>query len=148
MPKKLATWQIWHAFKKTLGEPFLMHVLGKKNARTIRLYSQDPAFTEDRSKDPLEALHIIFAEADEIGRGDLARKAIDYLATAIGDSSYDMPAVRSLLPTLVEEKLADYQKLAAFQQAIDDQADVDMVEVLMNEAKEEIERTFAKYLKG
>lgn len=72
-----------------------MHVLGKKNARTIRLYSQDPAFTEDRSKDPLEALHIIFAEADEIGRGDLARKAIDYLATAIGDSSYDMPAVRS-----------------------------------------------------
>lgn len=148
MPKKLETWQIWHAFKKTLGEPFLMHVLGKKNARTIRLYSQDPTYTEDRSKDPLESLHAIFSAADEIGRGDLPRKALGYLATAVGESSYDMPAVNQLLPALAEEKLADYQKLAAFQKAIDDGSDVDLVEVLMNEAKEEIERTFAKYLKG
>lgn len=148
MPKKLETWQIWHALKKTLGEPLLMHVLGKKNARTIRLYSQDPKYTEDRSKDPLEYLHIIFSEADEIGRGDLARKAIDYLQSAVGDHSYDLVPATQLLPTLDAEKLADWQAVASFQRAIDECAEVDLVETLMNEAKDEIERTFAKYLKG
>lgn len=148
MPKHLQTWQIWHGFKKHLGESLLMQVLGKKNARTIRLYSQDPRFTEDRCKDPLESLHIIFSEADEIGRGDLARKAIDYLLTAIGDHNYDLTPASQLLPTMDAEKLADYQKVAAFQKAIDDGADADLVETLMNEAKDEIERTYAKYLQG
>lgn len=148
MPKYLETWQIWHALKKTLGESFLMQVMGKSNARTIRMYSQDPRTTDDRSKDPIEALHIIFSEADMIGRGDLARKAIEYLLTAVGESTYDATAVAGLLPTMAEEKLADYQKLAEFQQAIDEGADVDLVEVLMNEAKSEIERTYAKYLRG
>lgn len=138
-----------NALKKSLGETFLMAVMGKKNARTIRLYSQDPRTTEDRCKDPLESLHIIFAEADLIGRGDLARKAIDYLHTSLDDDSgYNVTEASGLLPTMAEEKLADYQKLAAFQRAIDDGADIDLVEVLMNEAKSEIERTFAKYLRG
>ena len=149
MPKKLETWQIWHALKKALGETFLMAVMGKKNARTIRLYSQDPRTTEDRCKDPLEALHIIFSEADLIGRGDLARKAIDYLHTSLDDDGgYDATEASGLLPTMAEEKLAYYVKLAAFQKAIEDGADVDLVEVLMNEAKSEIERTYAKYLRG
>lgn len=148
MPKTLETWQIWNGFKKHLGEPLLMQVLGKKNARTIRLYSQDPRLTEDRCKDPLEALHIIFSEADEIGRGDLARKAIAFLETALEENSFDVSPANSLLPTMDAEKLADYQKLAAFQKAIDDGADADLVETLMNEAKDEIERTYAKFLRG
>lgn len=148
MPKYLQTWQIWHGFKKHLGESLLMQVLGKKNARTIRLYSQDPRFTEDRCKDPLESLHIIFSEADEIGRGDLARKAIAYLETALEDGRADISPAVQLLPTMDAEKLADYQKVAAFQKAIDDGDDIDIVETLMKEAKDEIERTYAKYLQG
>lgn len=148
MSKYLQTWQIWHGFKKHLGESLLMQVLGKKNARTIRLYSQDPRFTEDRCKDPLESLHIIFSEADEIGRGDLARKAIAYLETALEDGRTDISPAAQLLPTMDAEKLADYQKVAAFQKAIDDGDDIDLVETLMKEAKDEIERTYAKYLQG
>lgn len=148
MPKYLQTWQIWHGFKKHLGESLLMQVLGKKNARTIRLYSQDPRFTEDRCKDPLESLHIIFSEVDEIGRGDLARKAIAYLETALEDGRADISPAVQLLPTMDAEKLADYQKVAAFQKAIDDGDDIDIVETLMKEAKDEIERTYAKYLQG
>lgn len=147
MPKMLGTWQIWSGLKGTLTESFLMQVMGKKNARTIRLYSQDPRTSEDRCKDPLEALHIIFSEADLLGRGDLARKAIGYLQTALDDSE-EVKAPKALLPTLDAEKLADFQSVAAFQRGIDEGLDADLIEVLLLEAKEELDRTFAKHLQG
>lgn len=148
MPKKLETWQIWHALKRSLGESFLMAVMGKKNARTIRLYSQDPRTSEDRCKDPLEALHIIFSEADEIGRGDLAKKAIDYLLSALSEHPYDLPAINSLLPTQDAENLEDYRTLNAFHEAMNNGADADLAETLLNESIEAQRRSFAKYLRG
>ena len=54
---KLQTWQLWAAMKKSLGEPTLMQVLGKRDARIIRMYSQDPRFTAARCHDPIENLH-------------------------------------------------------------------------------------------
>lgn len=147
MPKKLETWQIWNALKKNLGENFLMQVLGKRNARTIRMYSNDPRTSEERCKDPLEMLHIIFSEADEIGRGDLARKAIAYLHTAIEDE-FELKAPKPLLSTMDAEKLADFQSVASFQAAIEKNFNVDLIETLLNEAKDELDRTYAKYLQG
>lgn len=151
MPKHLETWQIWNALRITLGESFLMQVMGKKNARTIRLYSQDPRLTDDRCKDPLEALRIILAEADLLGRGDIARRAVLYLAEAIGDfdpNFADNIVQQKTLTTMAEEELADYQRLSSFQRAIDEGADADLVETLMNEAIDEIKRTYAKFLQG
>lgn len=145
MPKKLETWQIWHAFKKHLGEPFLMKVIGKRNARTIRMYAQDPRVTDDRCKDPLQALHIIFSEADAIGRGDVARKAIAYLVTAIEEDSVQQP-VQSTLPTIAEELLADFTVVTELKASIERKDHPDMVADYVLAAKEEIDRTHSKYL--
>jgi len=112
------------------------------------MYSQDPRTTDDRCKDPLEALHIIFTEADEIGRADIVHKAIDYLMSSIDDNSYDLPQAKDLLPTMDAEKLADFTAVASFQAAIDSGEDVDLVETLLINAKEELDRTFAKLLQG
>ena len=83
---------------------------------------------------------------DEIGRGDVSRKVVEHLQAAI-----DGEAPASVVPlklTMDAEKLADFSAVAAFQKAIDEGEEVDLVETLMNEAKDEIERTFAKWLEG
>ena len=145
MPKPLATWQIWHAFKHHLGESFLVKVFGKRNGRTIRMYAQDPKFTDDRCNDPIENLHTVFSEMAAIGRPDVVRKAIGYLVTALGDEN-QLDEISRLQPTLCEEILADYRAVSVLQRAIEDGEEIDLVDTLKLSAIEEIERTFAKYI--
>ena len=146
MPKKLETWQLWHAMKNHLGESFLINVLGRRNGRTIRLYSQDPQFTEDRCKDPLQAMHIIFSELSDYGRADVARKAISYLNTSLQADYCLPPAVDELKPTISEEVLADFSAVESLRLAIDTGLAREKVESYKNAAIEEIERTYALYL--
>ena len=146
MPKRLETWQLWHAMKNHLGESFLINVLGRRNGRTIRLYSQDPHFTEDRCKDPLQAMHIIFSELADYGRADVARKAIGYLKTALPEDDRLPTAVADMKATINEEVLADFSAVEALRKAIDDGQDQKEVESRTRQAVEEIERTFALYM--
>lgn len=146
MPKKIETWQIWHAMKKHLGETFIVTVLGRRNARTIRMYAQDPRTTDDRCKDPIQALYILFEELATFGRGDVAHAAIDYLSSAVDDSPAG-DAVKPLLPTLDQEILADHALLADLQRAINADDPPDVVAGLVDEVKAEIDRTFAKFIK-
>lgn len=145
MTKKFQSWQFWAAAKKLLGEPNLMLILGKRNGRTIRMYSADPKYTQERCRDPLKHLHIIFSELDTFGRGDVARLAIRYLESAIDPQ--DVSRIAEMQPTIEEEILADYKSVADLQVAIVDGAPVDIVSDFAVEAKEEIDRTLAKYIK-
>jgi len=144
MPDKFQSWQFWAAAKKTLGESRLMLILGRRNGRTIRMYSADPKYTQERCKDPLEHLHIILSEMELFGRGDVARLAIRYLETALDDAY--TPEAADLQPNINLEILADYQALAALQLAIQNNAAPDDVADLAQEAKEEIDRTLARYI--
>ena len=144
MPKNFESWQFWHAARKLLGDSYLLRVLGKRNARTIRMYGQDPRFTDDRCRDPLEHLRIILNDLALIGRGDIARAAIAYLSSAL-DDDHEEAAVHDVLPTIQEEVLADYSAVARLQKAVEECAPVDQVKDLVREAKEEIDRTFTRY---
>ncbi len=146
MPNKFQSWQFWAAAKKLLGESNLLLILGRRNARTIRMYSADPKYTVERCRDPLEHLHIIFSELDTFGRGDVARLAIKYLQSAIDPQ--DVSKVADLQPTMDAEILADYKSVADLQVAIVDGAPVDMVSDFAAEAKAEIDRTLAKYIRS
>jgi hypothetical protein len=146
MPKTIETWQIWHAMRKHLGDQFVITVLGRRNARTVRMYAQDPRFTEDRCKDPLQALHILFEELATYGRGDVARSAIKYLSSAVDDLDPG-DAVQPLLATVDQEVLADYAGVADLQHAINAGEPSDVVFDLVEKAKAEIDRTLAKYIK-
>lgn len=144
MSEFLETWQLWNAFKYHLGEPFLMRVLGRSNGRIIRMYAQDPRFTDKRCKDPLKALYIIFSEMVSIGRGDVVRKAVSYLASTLEEK---LPrAVKRLQPTLCVEILANFRAVAALQREIEVGSDRDIVSDCKQAAIDEIERTYAKYL--
>ncbi len=145
MPKRLETWQIWHAMRKTLGDSFVMTVLGRKNARIIRMYAQDPRCTADRCKDPIEALAILFNELDTYGRRDIAELAIKHLQLSIGDTSFT-PSPTALKPTIEEELLADYTSVSVLQAAINNDLGEKIVRDAMMDAVHEIERTYAKYV--
>ena len=144
MPKGFKSWQFWAAAKKTLGETRLLLILGRRNGRTIRMYSADPRYTQDRCRDPLEHLHTILQELDTFGRGDIARLAIEYLMTAVDD--HHIPPASDLQPTMNLEILMDYQAISDLQKAISIGATTDEVAALAEEAKREIDRTLAKYL--
>lgn len=142
--KKLQTWQIWHAMRKILGDDFVMAVLGRRNARTIRMYAQDPRCTFDRCKDPLEALAILFDELETCGRADIAKLAIAYLQQAIGCQG-DLPCPDQLKQTLDAEVVADFQAVSKMQAAIAMGASTCVVRTAVIAAKDEIDCTFAKY---
>ena len=144
MSERFQSWQFWAAAKKLLGESRLMMILGRRNGRTIRTYSADPRYTQQRCKDPLEHLHTILSELDTFGRGDIARLAIQYLETAL--TNQEIPASRELQDTIEAEVLADYQAVAAMQAAIDKGRPIDEVAELVAEAKAEIDRTLTKYI--
>ncbi len=145
MPKLFESWQFWHAAKFYLGESFITKVWGKRNARTIRLYCQDPRFTEDRCRDPLQRLHTIFEELAAIGRQDIAEAAIKYLSSAIQDDDSHLISPPELKSTINAEVLADYQAVAALQAAIQAGADISEVKTLTEDAVAEIRRTACKY---
>ncbi len=144
MSERFQSWQFWSAAKKLLGESRLMMILGRRNGRTIRTYSADPRYTQERSKDPLEHLHTILSELDTFGRGDIARLAIQYLETALTDQ--EIPTACELQDTIEAEVLADYQAVASMQAAIDGGRPIDEVAELVAAAKAEIDRTLTKYI--
>ncbi len=144
MTKQLQTWQIWHAMRKTIGDSFVMAVLGRRNARTIRMYAQDPRYTVDRSKDPIEALGILFDELATYGRRDIAELGIKHLQRSIGcDETLSCPD--QLKETIDAEVLADFQAVADLKESIDSGANIKDVHNLMTDAVHEIERTYTKY---
>lgn len=144
MPKTLKTWQIWHAMRKTIGDDFIMGVLGRRNARTIRMYAQDPRCTVDRSKDPIEALAILFDELATYGRADIAELAIKHLQQFIGGEE-DLRCPDLVKETIDAEVVADYQAVSELKAAIDAQEPPEIVKAILTDAIHELERTYAKY---
>lgn len=145
--RKMQPWQVFHAARKALGANIVARIFNRE-VRSAHNWAQDPVYTQARCKSPLELLHTLFERLDEVGRGYVAQAGLDYLSTALSGSTEQPDAIKQLLPTMDAEKLADYTAVAAFQKAIDDGADADLVETLMREAEAEIERTYAKWLEG
>lgn len=142
-PAKLQPWQVFHAAIKTLSAGVIASIFGKANIRTVYLYGQNPAHTEQRCKNPLEAMHMMFAEMDARGRGDVAHCAIDYLRTALEDVA-GLEAVKELKATICEEILEDYIAVGRMQAAIQNGEPIEVIEREYKEALAEIDRTFAK----
>lgn len=144
---ELQSWQIFHAARKFLSVERIVLIFGKKNARSVYTWAQDPRVTDDRCKDPLEATHTMLQDLDAIGRGDVARAAIDYLSTAIDHHDQFLAAVHDLKPTISEEILADFQAVSIYARSIESCENIDIVDALRQGAIDEINRTHAKFLK-
>ena len=145
---KMQSWQIFHFCRKHLGRSCLYAIFGRKNARTVDYWCENPRFTSkpECASDPISGLKCLIDELDDKGHTSVVRAMIAYFKSGTSLEEDPDPAVSDLLPTMTEEKLADFRAVAEFQDAIDkclDRAEVDARKLV---AIEEIERTFAKYL--
>lgn len=153
MPKQSPTmksWQIFHYARKHLGSGILYALFGKKNARTIDFWCQDPRTTgkpEDAS-DAIYGVKLLLDKLDDHGHTSVVRSAIAFFKSGTSLEDEYCPSVSDLLPSIAEEKLADFHRVAEFQAAIDSGAGSLEIEAKKRAAIEEIERTWAKYLEG
>ncbi len=139
------TWQLWNATLKTLGADILAALLGVNKSMAYE-YAKNPNTTgPKRCRDKAEQMHAVLSELAFWGREDVCRGFVDYFRSAYEDVTPN--PVGELKPTMNEEILADYQSVASLQAAIDRCDEIDIVEALTNAAKEDIDRTYAKYLK-
>lgn len=144
---KMRSWQVMHFARKHLGRSALYAIFGKKNARTVDYWCEDPKVTgkEERAFDPIQGVKDLLETLDDHGHTSIVRACLDFLCSGTSLKEESTPVVSDLLPTMAEEELADYTCLAAFQAAIGRCAPYQEVNKLKKASIEEIERTFAKY---
>lgn len=146
---KMRSWQVFHYARKYLGRSALYAIFGKKNARSVDYWCEDPKYTSkpDNAYDPLLGIRDLLKELDDHGHGPVVRSALKYITSETnididGDCQYG-----ELLDTVTEEILADFRVVAQLQRAIEDRLDPDRVASIKDMAVAEIERTYARYLK-
>jgi hypothetical protein len=147
--QKMQSWQVFHFARKYLGRSVLYAVFGKKNARSVDYWCEDPKYTDkaEQAYDPIKGVKELLSTLDDQGHTAAVRACLDYLRAGTSLEEETVPVVTELLPTLSEEKLADYTCLAEFQAAITRCESCQEVNARKKAAIEEIERTFAKYIK-
>lgn len=146
---KMKSWQVFSYARKYLSASVLYAIFGKKHARAVDYWCQDPRYTArpDDSYDPVKGVKILLQTLDDHGHCAVVRACLAYLSSGTSACcSLESPRVDELLPTLSEEILADFRAVAALQMAIEAGHNAPSVQRLKAAAISEIERTVAKYL--
>ena len=154
MPKdnvKMQSWQVFHFARKHLGNSTLYAIFGKKKARAIDMWAQDPRYTlkPEGSYDPILGVKTLIETLDDRGHADVVRSAVAFMVSGTSAAVSDAePCVADLQPTISEEILKDYRAVADMQAAIEAGESIDYVDALKDEAMDEIARTVALYRKS
>jgi len=151
MPKnidEMQSWQVFHYARKRLGRSVLYAIFGKRHARTVDLWCQDPRFTDKEaiSYDPLQGLRDLLSLLDDHGHVPVVRAALQYLASGTSLDCEQGGDCSDLLPTLNEEILADYRAVADLQRGLEAGVAAHAANQLLAAAVNELQRTVAKYL--
>ena len=150
MPKSSApmqSWQVFHYARKHLNRSVLYAIFGKKNARTVDYWCENPKFTNktEQAYDPIQGVKDLLEQLDDQGHCPVVRAAIAYL---VSGTSLDLgidPEIIEPMQTIQDEILADYRAVASMQAAIEAGHHPDEISALKRAAIAEVERTFAKY---
>ncbi len=148
--QSLKSWQIWHFSRKHLNRSILYAIFGKKNARAVDYWCQDPKYTAkvDGAYDPIQGVKSLLDILDDQGHAGIVRAAIGYLSAGTSaECNYDQKIVEPMV-SITDEILADFRAVAELQRAIENNCDIAGVEHLLLDAIAELERTVACYSKG
>ncbi len=152
MPNSLAkmqSWQVFHFARKHLGRSVLYAIFGKKNARAVDYWCEDPRYTAkvEGAYDPIQGVKSMLDILDDQAHLGVVRATIAYLTADTSIRSDYQRKIVEPMSNLTDEILADYRAVAELQRAIEQRRDVEEVEELMVEAMAELERTLACYRK-
>jgi len=151
MPKEstvLQSWQIFHYARKHLGRSVLYAIFGKRHARTVDLWSQNPRFTdkEEKAFDPIQGVKDLLDLLDDQGHCGVVRSCLSYLSAGTACATPHEEIIEPM-STIGEEILADFRAVAKLQAAIERDKGLEEVLATKREAIAEIERTVARYRK-
>lgn len=146
---KLQSWQVFHFARKHLTRSTLYAIFGKKNARAVDYWCEDPRYTTklDGAYDPIQGVKSLLETLDDQGHCGVVRSAIAYMASGTSAGSDEVPEIVEPMPRLSDEILADFRAVAELQRAIEAKCDIAGVEHLLLDAIAELERTVACYHK-
>jgi hypothetical protein len=152
MPKANAltqSWRFFHYARKYLHRSTLYAIFGKRHARTIDLWCEDPNFSakDDRAFDPIQGVRDLLAMLDDHGHVGIVRSCLVYLASGTSVDLDLKDSVQDLKGSIGEEILADYRAVAEMQSAIESGERPEEIDILKAAAIAEIERTYARYHK-
>ena len=143
----MKSWEIYNVARKALGTG-ICKVYGNRNARTIDYWAQDPAFSADYKRNPIDRLAALLTKLDSIGERETAKSAIRLLAGAINCRVIDRVEAVPDKPTLLEEILDDMPHIVAYQKALqgDDLEEVDRAEAALDREKAQNRTKFIEEL--
>ena len=144
--RQMKPWQVFSAARKHLGAEVVARIFNRE-IRSAHNWGQDPTYTQCRCRNPLELLYVLFERMDTVGLGYVVRAALQYLGGALDQNSgQETGAIKATLPTIQQEILADYTKVAALHAGVEAGLSVEEIMYRKQEAIDEIERTVAKYI--
>lgn len=151
MPKeapKMQSWQVFHYARKHLKASLLYAIFGKKNARAVDYWCENPEFTArpPESYDPIRGVKRLLESLDDHGHCAVVKSCINYLSAGTSACCDLSPQIEDLKATLAEEILADYSAVAALQAAIEGGHNIASIQRCKAAAIAEIERTVAHHL--
>ncbi len=127
----MKSWQVFNAARKSLKSK-MFAIFGNRTSRMIDYWAQDPAFSAEHKRNPIDRLVMLLRELDQNGMRQVAVSALRLLANAINCKVIDRNEVVPDKETLYEEILDDMPCLLAYQSA------------LMGTDLEEVDRTKAE----
>lgn len=144
----MQSWRVFHYARKHLGRGVLYSIFGRRHARTVDLWCEDPRFTgkEEKAFDPIQGLKDLLDLLDDQGHCGTVRACLSYLAAGTACATIQEEIIDPL-PTIGEEILADFRAVANLQAAIERDKGLEAVLLAKREAIAEIERTVARYRK-
>jgi hypothetical protein len=152
MPKeanKMQSWQVFHYARKHLSASKLYAIFGKKNARAVDYWCENPDYTArlQEAYDPIRGVKRLLESLDDHGHCAVVKSTLSYLSSGTSACCDLAPQVEQLRDTIAEEILADYSAVAALQNAIENSHNIASIQQKKAAAISEIERTVAHYLK-
>ncbi|KJR97192.1 MAG: hypothetical protein VR65_24900 [Desulfobulbaceae bacterium BRH_c16a] len=144
---KMQSWQVFHYARKHLSRSVLYAIFGKKNARAVDYWCENPRHTAkpDGAYDPIQGVRDLIEALDDQGHCDVVRATFSFLSAGTSCEIGKDPEVVHPLPTINEEILADFRAIAELQRAVESGAAVEEVGRIRLAAIAEIDRTIARY---
>ena len=83
------SWQIFKVAIKNLPPSTLQHIY-PRSTRLIYYWAADPHDTDKSERNPIDRIRDMLDALDDIGKGEYARAAIDYMAEPLGGRFVDI----------------------------------------------------------
>ncbi len=142
----MKSWQIYDEARKRLKNE-LYEIYGNRNARMINYWAQDPNFSADPKRNPIDRLALLLDRLVEQGNRDVALSALRILAHNADCVLEDRIEVVPDRDTLLGEIIDDMPCLVAYQKALEG-SDIEEVDRTEAELKRELAENRVKFLEA